>query len=224
VAATATAAVFLIHARRSWGALKALLGERVQGFVCSDRWSAYNRLSVWRRQVCWAHLKRDFQKCADRGGSGARIGAEGRDIVRRVFHEWHLFRGGSIDRPALQRRLDPEGRRLERLLRRGRACGDAQVTTFCANLLALLPGGWRFVVTEGIEPTNNHAERLLRRGVLWRKNAFGCHSAEGYRFVERLLTVVQTCQLQERPVLRYLHDALVAHRQRLPAPSLLSAG
>jgi transposase len=80
------------------------------------------------------------------------------------------------------------------------------------------------VVTEGIEPTNNHAERLLRRGVLWRKNAFGCHSAEGCRFVERLLTVVQTCRLQGRPVLRYLHDAVVAHRQGLPAPSLLSAG
>jgi transposase len=89
-------------------------------------------------------------------------------------------------------------------------------------VLELLPAVWRFVVTEEIEPTNNHAERLLRRGVLWRRNAFGCHSAAGFRFVERMLTVVQTRRLQGRSVLRYLYEALVAHRDGLPAPSLLS--
>ena len=89
-------------------------------------------------------------------------------------------------------------------------------------MLELLPAVWRFVVTEEIEPTNNHAERLLRRGVLWRRNAFGCHSAAGFRFVERMLTVVQTRRLQGRSVLRYLYEALVAHRDGLPAPSLLS--
>jgi transposase len=120
--------------------------------------------------------------------------------------------------------LDPVGRQLERLLRRGGRCADSQVAAFCENLPARVPALWRFVVTEGIEPTNNYAERLPRRGVLGRKQAFGCHSAAGCRFVERLLTVVQTCRLQDRPVLRYLHDALVAHRQGLPAPSLLSLG
>jgi hypothetical protein len=94
--------------------------------------------------------------------------------------------------------------------------------TFCANLLALVPARWRFVVTEGVEPTNNHAERLLRRGVLWRKNAFGSHREEGCRFVERLLTVVQTRRLQGRSVLGYLYEALVAHRSGLPSPSLLA--
>jgi transposase len=90
--------------------------------------------------------------------------------------------------------------------------------------LAILPALWRFVVTEGIEPTNNRAERLLRRGVLWRKNAFGCPSAEGYRFVERILTVVQTLPLQQRSVLGYLHEAIVAHRSGLPSPKLLPSG
>jgi transposase len=87
-----------------------------------------------------------------------------------------------------------------------------------------LPAVWRFVVTDGVEPTNNHAERLLRRGVLWRKNAFGCHSEGGCRFVERILTAVQTLRLQGRPVLPYLSDVLVAHRNGLKAPSLLPAG
>lgn len=79
------------------------------------------------------------------------------------------------------------------------------------------------MVTEGVEPTNNHAERLPRRGVLWRKNAFGCHSAAGCRLVERVLTAVQTRRLRGRSVLRFLYQAVVAHRNGLPAPSLLVA-
>jgi transposase len=223
VAATSTVAAFLIHAQRGWKGLAALLGEKVQGVVCSDRWSAYARLSPFCRQVCWAHLKRDFQKLVDRGGPAARLGKKLQRIAERVFEEWHLFRGGTFGRRALQNHLDGEARELERLLQAGRRCADAKAAAFCANVLALLPAVWRFVVTDGIEPTNNHAERVLRRGVLWRKNAFGSQSAAGCRFVERLLTVVQTRRLQGRSVLSYLYDALVAHRNRLPAPSLLTA-
>jgi transposase len=171
--------------------------------------------------VCWAHLKRDFQKLVDRGGPAAPLGRSLFRIERRVFEEWHLFRGGTFGRRALQNHLNDDAREFERLLEEGCRCADAKAAAFCENVLASLPAVWRFVVTEGIEPTNNHAERLLRRGVLWRKNAFGCHSAEGCRFVERILTAVQTLRLQGRPVLRYLQDALLAHRHGLPAPSLL---
>jgi transposase len=223
VAASGTAAAFLVHAHRGWDALAALLGEQVRGFICSDRWSAYGRLSPFCRQVCWAHLRRDFRKLVDRGGPAARLGQKLQRVADRVFEEWHLFRGGTFGRRALQNHLDGAARELERLLRAGRRCADPKAATFCANLLAVVPALWRFVVTEGVEPTNNHAERLLRRGVLWRKNAFGSHSAEGCRFVERLLTVVQTRRLQGRSVLRYLYEAVVAHRNGLPAPSLLPA-
>ena len=223
LAATGTVAAFLIHAHRGWDALVALLGEEIKGFVCSDRWGAYGRLSPFCRQVCWAHLKRDFQKLVDRGGPAALLGAKLQQVAGRVFEEWHLFRGGGSGRQELQQRLSPDAARLERLLKAGRRCADAKAATFCGNVLELLPAVWRFVVTEGVEPTNNHAERMLRRGVLWRKSAFGCSSASGCRFVERLLTVVQTRRLQGRSVLRYLYDALVAHRDGLPAPSLLSA-
>jgi hypothetical protein len=102
--------------------------------------------------------------------------------------------------------LDHAAREFEQLLESGRGGADTKAAAFCENLLDLSPAVWRLVVTEGIEPTNNHAERLLRRGVLWRKHAFGCQSAEGCRFVERILTAVQTLRLQGRPVLRYLHD------------------
>jgi transposase len=223
VAATGSVAAFLIHARRGWEALAALLGAEVQGLVGSDRWSAYNRLSPFCRQVCWAHLKRDFQKLVDRGGPSARLGRKLQRLAAQVFQEWHLFRGGGCDRQGLQKRLDGPARELERVLRYGRRCADAKAATFCANVLELLPAVWRFVVTEGVEPTNNHAERMLRRGVLWRKNAFGSHSPSGCRFVERMLTVVQTRRLQKRAVLSYLYEALLAHRKGLPIPSLLAA-
>jgi transposase len=223
LAATATVAAFLIQVGRGFTALKALLGTDVIGFLCSDRWAVYDQWPRWRRQVCWAHLKRDFQKLVDRGGAAAPLGERLLRIERRVFEEWHLFRGGTFGRRALQNHLDSDAREFEQVLESGRGCADAKAAAFCENLLALVPAVWRFVVTEGIEPTNNHAERLLRRGVLWRKNAFGCHSARGCRFVERILTAVQTLRLQGRPVLRYLVDALVAHRHGLNAPSLLTA-
>ena len=222
VAATGTVAAFLIHAHRGWDALVALLGVDIKGFVCSDRWSVYGRLSPYCRQICWAHLKRDFQKLVDRGGAAARLGKKLQGIAEQVFTAWHLFRGGGCDRRALQDHLEEPSRALERLLQSGRRCADTKAATFCVNVLELLPAVWRFVVTDGVEPTNNHAERVLRRGVLWRKNAFGSHSLAGCRFVERMLTVVQTRRLQGQSVLGYLYHALVAHRARLPAPSLLA--
>jgi len=106
----------------------------------------------------------------------------------------------------------------------GTSCADSKTATFCANLLALEPALWTFLYEEGVEPTNNHGERVLRTGVLWRKNSFGCHSAEGCRFVERILTVVQTLRLQKRPVLDYLAEAVSAHRYGFPSPKLLPEG
>jgi transposase len=223
VAATGTVAAFLIHAKRGFEALAALLGEKVKGFVCSDRWSAYARLSPFCRQICWAHLKRDFQKLIDRGGAAAGLGQKLQALAERVFVEWHLFRGGGCTRLELQARLDGPARAFERALKAGRRCAESKAATFCANVLELLPAVWRFVVSEGVEPTNNHAERVLRRGVLWRKNAFGCQSEAGCRFVERMLTVVQTRRLQGRSILSYLYEAVVAHRKGLPAPSLVAA-
>jgi transposase len=224
VAATACVAAFLVHARRGAQALRALLGESIVGVVCSDRWGAYGGLPLAQRQVCWAHLKRDFQKCVDRGGASAAVGAAGLAIVAEVFAAWHLFRGGGLGRAALQDRLGPLARALREVLRLGQRCADSKVAPFCANVDALGPALWTFAAQEGVEPTNNHAERVLRRAVWWRKGSFGSHSEGGCRFVERLLTVVQTLRLQGRSVLEYLHQAIIAHRSGLPAPKLLPTG
>ncbi|HEX3446627.1 MAG TPA: IS66 family transposase [Isosphaeraceae bacterium] len=221
-AATATVAFFVIHLRRNFEGLQALLGETITGIVGSDRWAAYSKLPLELRQICWAHLKRDFQKLIDRGGPAEAIGRVGLEVVECLFADWWAFRRGELDRPGLQARLDPIARELQAVLEQGRGCADSKAATFCANVLALYPALWLFAAIEGVEPTNNHAERILRLGVLWRKNAFGCHSPAGCRFVERMLTVVQTLRLQKRPVLDYLHRAIAAHRAGLPAPRLLS--
>jgi transposase len=223
LAATQTVAVFVIHARRGLDGLLALLGEQVPGWVGSDRWSAYALLPVEQRQICWAHRQRDFQKLIDRGGAAKRLGTKLQQIAARVFEQWHRFRGGTIDRRELPTRLDPDIGEMQRVLQRGCRCADRKAARFCANLQELQVSLWQFVEQEGIEPTNNHAERLLRRGVLWRKNAFGCASERGCRFVERLLTAAQTRRLQGQEVLSYLEAALAAHRNGLPAPSLLAA-
>ncbi len=220
-AATATAAFFVIHLRRSFAGLQALLGETPQGVIGSDRWSAYSKLPLARRQICWAHLKRDFQKLIDRGGPADAIGRAGLEVVTCLFADWSEFRRGELDRAGLRARIERIACELQGVLEPGCRCVDSKAATFCANLLALYPALWLFTTVDGVEPTNNHAERILRGGVLWRKNAFGCHSAEGCRFVERMLTVVQTLRLQDRPVLDYLYRAVVAHRSGLPAPQLL---
>ena len=221
-AATVKVVALVIHAQRGAAGLLALLGAKIQGILCSDRWSVYAQVPAERRQVCWAHLKRDFQKIVDRGGPSVFVGRAGRRLVKKVFAAWHAFHEGQTTRAQLQDQLAPVMNRLQRLLLEGALLGEEKkVATFCENLLALEPALWTFVTTPGVEPTNNFMERLLRRAVLWRKRSFGCWSEAGCRFVERILTVVQTRRLQDRSVLDYLHDALAAHRNSAPAPQLL---
>ena len=151
--------------------LAALLGEAITGIVISDRWWGYNRLPLEQRQVCWAHLKRDFQKCSERGGEGKVVGDVGLAVVEDIFTLWREYREGLIDRSALGTQLGPAIEELRAALEQG-SCGvDRKVKAFCDNLLALEPALWLFAGIAGVEPTNNHAERVLRMGVLWRKNA-----------------------------------------------------
>jgi transposase len=223
LAATQNVAAFVVHARRGWQGLQALLGDAVQGIICSDRWSAYGRLALDQRQICWAHLRRDFQRLSERGSAAGKwLGEVGGATAHLLFHWWQAYRGGTISRAELVRELEPVRAEFCRHLEDGRARRDAKVVTFCENLLAVEAALWTFLHVDGVEPTNNHAERMVRRGVLWRKCAYGSWSAEGCRFVERMLTVVQTLRLQKRPVLQYLMASVQAHRAGLPTPSLLS--
>lgn len=222
-AVTRTAALFVVHAGRGAAGLRALLGEAFAGILCTDRWAVYERLPVGRRQLCWAHLKRDFQAMVDRGGAGAAVGSELLALTGVLFGWWYKVRDGTRTRRWLRRLVAEIRPDVALLLRRGAACGCARTAATCRGLLEWEPALYTFASHEGVEPTNNRAERALRPAVLWRKRSFGCHSEDGCRFAERLLTVVQTLRLQGRDVLDYLQAALTAHRNGLPAPKLLNA-
>jgi transposase len=221
-AATANVVVFVLHAKRSALGLAALLGEEIDGIVHSDRWQVYRHVPEERRQLCWAHLKRDFQKIVDNGGPSAFVGRRGLRIVKEVFAAWHAFEKGKVTRRMLQTLIEPLQRRLGQALLEGGLGEDARVAQFCENVLVLESALWTFVRQEGVEPTNNLIERQLRRAVLWRRRSFGCNSAAGCRFVERILTVVQTCRLHGKNTVEYLCQVVHSHRRGLSCPALLS--
>jgi len=221
-AATTNVAVFLIHAKRSAVGLAALLGEEIDGILHSDRWHVYLQVPEERRQLCWAHLKRDFQKVVDCGGPSVFVGRRGLRIVKGVFAAWHAFRERKVTRRKLKTLIEPLQRRLSKALLQGALGDDARVAKFCENLVMLESALWTFVSHRGVEPTNNYIERLLRRAVLWRRRSFGCNSPAGCRFVERILTVVQTCRLHGKNSLEYLCDAVRRHRRGLSCPRLPS--
>src|SRR3954451_12210510 len=177
-----------------------------------------------RRQLGWAHLRRDFQAMIDRGGAAAQVGEDLLFASDLLFGLWQRVRDGTRGRRWLGRQVEGWLRADVRCLReQGAVCGCAKTAGVCAEVLKLEPALWTFARREGLEPTNNAAERALRPAVIKRKRSFGCHSEEGGRFTQRLLSVTQTLRLQQRPVLDYLVDALVAHRHALPAPQLLAA-
>jgi transposase len=220
---TAALTVFRIDRRRSGAVVAGLLGADFAGVVGSDRWSAYRRFPAEQRALCWAHLKRDFQGLVDRGGEAEPVGRWGLAEIERLFALWHRFRAGEFGREELQRRLIPLQARLGRLLRRGQENPDHKAAALCRELRKWWTALWTFARVEGVEPTNNVAERALRPAVLWRKGSFGSDSQAGSRFAERLLTVVASCRQQGRPVLEFLVAAGEAALRSSPPPSLLSA-
>lgn len=225
LAATTTVAAFVVHARRSLAGLQALLGEVIAGIVVSDRWKVYEVLPDGRRQLCWAHLIRDFRALSARRGTSRRLGEDLLALSGVLFEYWPKVRDGTMSRQGFVREvlsaIRPD---VMSLLRRGLRCRCAATRGTCRELLAWEESLWTFAFVEGVEPTNNHAERVLRGAVLWRKGSFGSTSEGGCRFVERILTVAQTLRLQGRPVLAYLYEALCAHRKGVLAPKLLPAG
>ncbi len=221
VAVSAAVTVFRIARSRGAKVAKEMLGEDFGGFLVVDRWSAYLWKPRGMRQVCWAHLVRDFRSFVERGGASARIGEKLLVQARLMFRNWHRIRDGTLTRATFQRRMKEVERSVGRLLRRAVVCGDAKTEGMARDILKHGPALFTFVLATGVEPTNNVAERALRGAVIWRKISFGTDSENGSRFVERILTVVASLKQQRRHVLGYLTAACEASLHRQPAPSLL---
>lgn len=229
VMVTPLVSYFAVFLNRSGAVCRQLLGDTFTGMVSSDRFSAYNWLELKRRQICWAHLKRDFTRIAERSGVS---GEWGRALLAQqmlLFEQWHRVRDGTLSRTEFITVAAPIQQQVHTLLTEAAGYDIAapektllaKTVRTCQQLLKVEAALWTFVTTEGVEPTNNAAERALRPAVLWRKNSFGSQSEAGSLFVSRMLTVVTTLRSQNRPVLDYLVDACRAARQGQPAPSLL---
>ena len=212
--------VFLVRSKRSADVARELLGATA-GVLVADRYKGYLHWPASAYQFCWAHLVRDFVAVAERRGASRRVGEALLDEARGMFALWHRVREGRLSRFFFRIHLGPVRARVEALLAEGARVAHPKTAGLCASLLERTPALWTFVRTEGVEPTNNAAERALRHAVLWRKGSFGTQSERGSRFVERLLTTLMTCRQQRRNVLDFLVDARRAVLKGTLAPSLV---
>lgn len=212
--------VFAVRTSRAATILDDLLTAEFKGIVNCDRAKMYWQCG--RLQWCWAHLKRDFQALID--SEDRQVKRLGHDLMRptrKMFAAWARYRDGTIQWTTFQRLMRPIRREIDSLLLRGVFSGNDRLYGMCNALYTHREWLWTFVAHKGIEPTNNASERALRHAVIWRKLSFGTQSAAGSRFVESMLTVIETCRQQKRSAFEYLTDAVEAHFAGKPCPVLL---
>ena len=220
--ATTAATVFKIVTDGSRATLAPLYGA-LRGILVSDRATVLNFWAMERRQICWAHLLRKFVSFTERDGPSAAFGRDLLNYTGLVFEYWHDYKAGKLDRATFLAWMVPVRAQVEALLARAATANIARLSGSCANILEHRLALWTFVERDGVEPTNNHAERELRAFVMWRKRCFGAQSDRGNVFAERLMTVAHTARKQGRDVLRFLTGCCEAHLDGTRAPSLFAA-
>jgi hypothetical protein len=229
VVVTPLVSVFEIALSRGQEIAKKLIGESFAGVVGSDRYSCYGWLNHGVRQICWAHLLRDFQAMAERKGVARDIGESLLQRAYRIVHWWHRYKEGRLSREQLIEAVNLLRAVIKQELEEASAIDIgsnektplAQTVRTCQNILAVESALWSFVYKEGIEPTNNAAEQALRPAVIWRGLSFGSQSESGSQFVARMLTVNRTLKVQGRSVLDFLTESCTAARYGNEPPSLI---
>lgn len=203
--------VFQIQTGRGQTDAQTIIDEEETGVVTTDRYPGYNFLQGWRRQICWAHLKRDFVAMTEREDAESKnIGEKLLTETKKVFELFAKVRDGTLEHCRLRPLIEPTRKRVKELFEIGSQIENRKTAAVCRHILKIYRSLWTFVRVAEVEPTNNRAERALRRAVLWRRKSFGTQSETGSRFVERILTVVTTLRQQRRSVLDYLKTACAA--------------
>jgi transposase len=189
--------------------------------VTSDRWWAYRNLPIRRRQLCWSHLQRDFAAHAEGLAAEKEFGEHGLELSAKVFWAWEVYQH-THDRRELKRTITQLQRAYKPIIARfaTKRARNKRCRGMARNLLKAWPALWTFAQHDGVQPTNNHAERALRGAVIYRKLSLGSQSEGGERRIERLLSAHTTCRLQHRSLFAYLADAIAAHARGDPAPLL----
>ena len=211
--------LFHIADTRAADVAKELLGKDFSGIVTSDRYGGYDWIR--RQQLCWAHLLRDFQSLIDAGGKAKTVGQRLRTDARQLFHHWHRYRAGTITRQTMRRTIRKLWWPVYDALEMGTLKLHGREAGMCRHIFDRFDSLWTFLDHEHVEPTNNASERALRHAVIWRKLSFGTQSDSGSRFVETLLSVIETCRQQNRNVFAFVTKAVQAYFNRNPAPKLL---
>jgi transposase len=221
VVVTPLVTVFRVALSRAGQVARDMLGENSNGIVGSDRYSAYNWIPFSLRQLCWSHLRRDFQKILERGGQSALIGEPLCLLAESVLHLWGRVRDGTLPLREFLILLPILQHAVHHWLTEGVGCSHPKTAETCRLILKLELALWTFATHSNVEPTNNSSERALRSAVIWRGISHGTQTEEGSHFVERILTVAETCRQQGRNPLDYVRHAVIAHRAGLLFPSLL---
>lgn len=213
--------VFTLRTTRAATVLQELLTDAFGGVVNCDRAKMY--WSVGRPQWCWAHLQRDFQALIDHPNHTVkRLGQDLMRPTKELFRLWARCRDGTLSRAEFEKQMEPIRKEIDGLLLRGVFSGNKKLNGMCKPLFGHRDWLWTFLDINGVQPTNNASERALRPAVIWRKLSFGTQSPNGSRFVEKILTVVETCHRQSRNSFEFLTDTLTAHFNGHSTPSLLT--
>jgi transposase len=191
-------ALFMIHSHRSWEAFRELIRDW-KGILVSDGYNVYCKW-IGLRQTCLSHLIRDAKGLSESMNMDTvMFGRWAWEALRCLCHmanappgekEWEAFYG-----------------RLIQIISRYRDKRD-ETGRFARRLEKEMAHLWTFLEQEGVSPTNNHAERMIRFGVLWRKCSQGTSSDKGNRWVERILSLRQTCRLRSLKTYPLLVDAV----------------
>jgi transposase len=215
-------AYFVVQPDRHEDHAKELLGD-TQAIVTSDRWWAYTHLPLVRRQLCWAHLKRDFAAHTEGLAAERQFGEAGLRLSERVFWAWEAFQHTN-DRRELKRTIRTLQREYKPIIRSfaTKRARNKRCRGMARNLLKAWSAPWTFASHQGVQPTNNHAERAQRSAVIYRKLSLGTQSKTGEQRIARLLSAHTTRRLQRRSLLAYLTNAITAHARGEPAPLLTS--
>ena len=206
--------------------LKDILGEVYLGILCVDRWGAYTKYHKGRLQICWAHLKRNFEGLKKFGerieyADVTAFAVEMEILRKRLMKLWYRFKEGDLNRSQLIEKSKHIRYKMKRCLEAGQGSEQRYLKVFSTKLLKLYKHLFTFIFHEGVNPTNNFSERGIRPAVQWRKVCFGNRSDAGAVLTSRLLTATRTCWLRKRNALEFLVSTIIAYRKSLPAPSLL---
>ncbi len=207
IATNTKAACYRIDPNRSQEAFFRFIGTARTVASVTDRYNVYNTLEG-PHQYCLAHLIRDFHSFAERKGEDGRIGAQIEKELRRACGIHDRWRDKKLSDRQRRAQLIQSKKRLANAFDDAIANGSDELAYLCLRLDE--KHLWAFISTPGMEPTNNIAERDLRKLVLWRKKSYGTRSARGKRFVERITSVVETLKKNEKVVFKFLEEAMHA--------------